>query len=57
MKKMRKKLKSKNNFIPVNTPKIFGNEKFYVNKCLSIGWISSEGPYVKKFESLLSTIV
>ena len=54
MKQMRKKLKSKNNFIPVNTPKIFGNEKFYVNKCLSTGWISSEGPYVKKFESLFA---
>jgi len=51
---MRKKLKSKSNFIPVNTPKIFGNEKAYVNKCLSTGWVSSEGPYVKKFESLFA---
>lgn len=51
---MRKKLKSRNNFIPVNTPKIFGNEKTYINKCLSTGWISSEGPFVKKFEKLFA---
>ena len=47
---MRKKLKSKNKFIPVNTPKIFGTEKYFVNECLKTGWISSEGPFVKKFE-------
>ena len=51
---MRKKLKSKNKFIPVNTPKIFGNEKNYVNESLKTGWISSEGPFVRKFENLFS---
>ena len=54
MKLMRKKLKSKNKFIPVNTPKIFGNEKNYVNESLKTGWISSEGPFVRKFENLFS---
>ena len=44
------KLISKNNFIPVNVPKIFKEEKKYVKKCLDTGWISSEGEYVKKFE-------
>jgi perosamine synthetase len=36
--------------IPVNTPLLAGNEKKYVMDCLETGWISSEGPYVKKFE-------
>ena len=38
-------------FIPVNTPKIFGSERYLINKCLKTGWISSEGSYVKQFES------
>ncbi len=38
-------------FIPVNTPLISeGNEKKYVNECLDTGWISSEGPFVNRFE-------
>lgn len=48
---MKKKSKSKNNFIPVNKPKIFGTEKKFINECLKTGWISSEGPFVKKFEN------
>jgi perosamine synthetase len=47
---MRKKLRLKNKFIPVNIPKLFNQEKIYVKKCLTSGWISSEGMYVKKFE-------
>ncbi|MFC1894315.1 DegT/DnrJ/EryC1/StrS family aminotransferase [Candidatus Dependentiae bacterium] len=38
------------NFIPVNTPFLNGNEKKYLNECIDTGWISSEGPFVKKFE-------
>ena len=49
------KLKLKNKFIPVNTPKIFSQEKKYINKALSTGWISSEGPYVKEFENRFSS--
>lgn len=37
-------------FIPVNTPRLDGNEKRYVSECLETGWISSEGPYVTRFE-------
>ena len=51
---MSQKLKLKNKFIPVNTPKIFSQEKKYVNQALSSGWISSEGPFVKKFEENFS---
>ena len=47
---MKKKLKLKNNFIPVNRPKIFYQDKINVKKCLNTGWISSEGSFVKLFE-------
>ena len=47
---MRKKLRLKSKFIPVNTPKLFNQEKINVKKCLTSGWISSEGKFVKKFE-------
>ncbi len=36
--------------IPVNEPLLKGNEKKYVIECIKSGWISSEGPFVKKFE-------
>jgi perosamine synthetase len=36
--------------IPVNTPVIGDKEKQLVNECLETGWISSEGPFIKKFE-------
>ena len=41
-------------FIPVNIPKIFKNEKRFVNQALRTNWISSEGPFVKKFEKNFS---
>lgn len=37
-------------FIPVNEPLLDGNERKYLLECLDTGWISSEGPFVKKFE-------
>ena len=47
---MKIKSKLKNSFIPVNTPKIFKEDKTYVKTCLNTGWISSGGPFVKLFE-------
>ena len=41
-------------FIPVNTPSLNGNEKKYLSECIDTGWISSEGPFVKKFETQFS---
>lgn len=38
------------NFVPVNIPSLDGNEKKYLDECIETGWISSEGPFVKKFE-------
>ncbi|MDA9133102.1 DegT/DnrJ/EryC1/StrS family aminotransferase [Alphaproteobacteria bacterium] len=39
-----------NAVIPVNEPLLDGNEKKYLNECIDTGWISSEGPFIKKFE-------
>lgn len=38
-------------FIPVNEPLLDGNERKYIDECLDTGWISSEGPFVNKFET------
>ncbi len=38
------------NPIPVNEPRLDGNEKKYLSECIDTGWISSEGPFVKQFE-------
>jgi perosamine synthetase len=40
--------------IPVNTPLLNGNEKKYLCECIDEGWISSEGPFVKKFEDFFA---
>ena len=42
------------NFIPVNEPLLYGNEKKYLYECIDTGWISSEGPFVKEFEQKMS---
>jgi perosamine synthetase len=38
------------NFVPVNEPLLCGNEKEYLGQCIDTGWISSEGPFVNRFE-------
>ncbi|MDP1613834.1 MAG: DegT/DnrJ/EryC1/StrS family aminotransferase [Sulfuritalea sp.] len=37
-------------FVPVNEPVLDGNEEKYLVDCVRSGWISSEGPYVGRFE-------
>lgn len=44
-------------FVPVNEPLLNGNEKKYLCECIDTGWISSEGPFVKKFEQKMSASV
>ena len=41
----------------VNEPLLNGNEKKYLNECIDTGWISSEGPFVKRFESQMAEYV
>ena len=43
--------------IYVNRPLFLGNERKYLLNCIKTGWISSEGPYVKKFEKRFGKFV
>jgi perosamine synthetase len=43
--------------IPVNRPLLDGNEKKYLAECIETGWISSEGPFVKKLELEFSRLM
>ncbi|MCB0397035.1 MAG: DegT/DnrJ/EryC1/StrS family aminotransferase [Flavobacteriales bacterium] len=43
--------------IPVNTPSLTGNEKKYLAECIDTEWISSEGPFIKKFEDAFASYV
>lgn len=40
--------------IPVNTPTLHGNEKKYLMECIDTNWISTFGPFVKKFETAMA---
>ena len=42
--------------IPVNEPLLTGNEKKYLIECIDTGWISSEGPFIRKFEEGMANI-
>jgi perosamine synthetase len=44
-------------FIPVNEPLLNGNEENYLIECIRTGWISSEGPFIEKFENEFSARV
>lgn len=46
----------KSDFIPVNTPLLDGNEAEYLADCIRTGWISSEGPYIPRFERAMAKI-
>lgn len=39
---------------PVNQPLLDGNEKRYLVECIDTGWLSSEGPFVERFEEKFS---
>src|SRR5690349_4072675 len=43
--------------IPVNKPLLEGNEARYLAECIATGWISSEGPFVTKFEHSIAELV
>jgi perosamine synthetase len=42
--------------IPVNEPLLSGNESKYLTECIETGWISSEGPFVRKFEESMAAV-
>lgn len=37
--------------VPVNSLSFNGNEKKYLAECIDSGWISSEGPFIERFET------
>jgi perosamine synthetase len=43
--------------IYVNEPQFSGNEKKYLNECIDSGWVSSGGPFVKRFETEFSNYI
>ena len=43
--------------IPVNRPIFNGNEGKYLQECIETGWVSSEGPFIRKFESSFSEYI
>lgn len=43
--------------IPVNEPLLASNAKPYLNECIDTAWISSEGPFVKRFEKGMAQAV
>ena len=55
---MRKKLNSnKKPFYPVSSPYITKKDIESVNRALKSGWISSDGPEIKKFEKEFSRFI
>lgn len=43
--------------IPVHRPMLVGNEEQYLIECIRSGWISSEGPFVSRFEKAFASTV
>jgi perosamine synthetase len=42
--------------IPVSEPLLCGNEAKYLTECIESGWISSEGPFVRRLEEGMAEI-
>lgn len=42
--------------IPVNEPLLNGNEAKYLAECIETGWISSEGPFIRKLEEGMARV-
>lgn len=42
--------------IPVNEPLLDGNERNYLAECITTGWVSSDGPFVERFESGMAAV-
>ena len=46
-----KPLLSQSKIIPLSEPSFGGNEWSYLKECLDTNWVSSEGPFVERFET------
>src|SRR3970282_572678 len=45
------------NYTHAAEPLLSGNEKKYLEECIETGWISSEGPFVRRFEDAFARAV
>jgi perosamine synthetase len=43
--------------IPVYEPRLDGNEQRYLSEAIASGWVSSEGPFVERFEMAMAQAV
>jgi len=41
-------------FVPLCVPELRGNEWAYIKECLDTNWVSSVGPFVERFEQMVS---
>jgi perosamine synthetase len=48
--------RSRHHRLPVMEPTLDGNELAYVEEAVQTGWISSQGPFVARFESLFAEL-
>lgn len=46
----------KEGFIPLHVPYFGGNEKAYLTECIDSTFVSSVGPFVNRFEEMMTTI-
>ena len=44
------------NIIPIHEPAFFGNEKKYINSCITQGWVSTSGKFINLFEKKICKI-
>lgn len=45
-----------NHLIPIVKPSLRGNELRYITECITSNWVSSQGKFVNRFESLFSSL-
>jgi perosamine synthetase len=43
--------------IPVNEPLLDGREKKYLAECIDTGWVSADGPFIRRFEEAFAARV
>ena len=43
------------NFISLNAPHLFKDEKKYIDECIKTNWVSSAGKFIDEFENKISS--
>jgi perosamine synthetase len=54
---LQKKSAVKQSVIPLSVPSLQGNEWRYLKECLDSNWVSSAGPFVDRFETMVAQYV